>query len=228
MIKSAIILCAGFGTRLKPITNIIPKPLVKVNNKEILLYILELLAKSNIKNIVINSHYLSEQIKKFIDKIRFNFNFESIQVIYEPEILDSGGGVKNACKYIDDEEFLVINGDCIYLDDFNNPIELLQKTWNKKNMNILLLLNEKDKAIGYDGKGDFNLDKNIILREKNNQYIFTGMQIINREIIESIDKIKFSLNEIYDLPNSYGVVNLSNWLHIGTEDNLKAANKFLE
>ena len=194
-IKKAMILAAGFGKRMRPLTEKTPKPLIKVGPKNLLERSVELLIKMGIDELVINTHHLSQEIDNFL-KIK---NYEiAITLINEKELLDTGGGILNATKKFGNNPFFVLNPDTIWNKNYYEELKILENTYLEKNKPILLLVdktNSHDKSF----KGDFNFtENNHITRSTNNQHIFTGAQIINRSIFESIRKKVFSMNEIWN------------------------------
>jgi len=194
-IKRAMILAAGYGKRMLPLTKTTPKPLIKIGPKNLLERSIEILVKIGVKEIVINIHHLHEEIEKFI-KIK---NYEiSINLIKEEELLDTGGGIFNATKQFKNEPFLVLNPDTIWSKNYYEELKVLENFYFKNKKPVLLLVNRKrshDKSF----RGDFNFtDQNIINRDKNNNYIFTGAQIINRSIFDGMHEFFFSMNLIWD------------------------------
>lgn len=194
-IKKAMILAAGLGKRMRPLTEKIPKPLIKVGPKNFLERSIELLIKIGIDELVINTHHLSQEIDNFIK----NKNYEiSITLVKEEELLDTGGGILNATKKFENNPFFVLNPDTIWNKNYYEELKILENSYLENNKPILLLIN---KINSYDKsfKGDFNFTKsNHITRDVNNQYIFTGAQIINRSIFENIKKKAFSMNEAWN------------------------------
>ena len=194
-IRKAMILAAGFGKRMLPLTKKIPKPLIKVGPKNLLERSIELLIKIGIDEIIINTHHLSKEIDNFLR----NKNYQiTISAIKEEVLLDTGGGILNATKNFKDEPFFVLNPDTIWNKNYYEELKILENSYLKSNKPILLLvdkLNSHDKSF----KGDFNFAKNnYITKEASNQYIFTGAQIINRSIFETISEKIFSMNLIWD------------------------------
>ena len=157
-INEAMIFAAGFGKRMHPLTKEVPKPLLKVNGKPIIFYIIEELINLKFKNIVINTHHLSE---KFRDELK-PFS-TTVKVIFEKEILDTGGGFLNAINkdyfYNLKSPKVLINGDVLWKKNSTCPIKNIMKNWNEEKMDLLLCLIKKKNFFGYKGKGDFNLDE---------------------------------------------------------------------
>jgi len=194
-IKKAMILAAGFGKRMLPLTAKTPKALIKVGPKNLLERSIELLIKLGINEIVINTHYLSQEINNFLSNKKYKI---SVIAIKEKELLDTGGGILNATKTFNNEPFFVLNPDTIWSKNYYEELKILENSYLKNNKPILLLV---DKLNSYDQsfKGDFNfLEKNYIIRGTNNQHIYTGAQIINRSIFEGTKKKVFSMNLAWD------------------------------
>jgi MurNAc alpha-1-phosphate uridylyltransferase len=194
-VRKAMILAAGFGKRMLPLTEKIPKPLIRVGTKNLLERSIELLLKVGIDELVINTHHLSYEIDNFLK----NKNYEiSINIIKEEKLLDTGGGILNATKKFENDPFFVLNPDTIWNKNYYEELKNLENLFLKNNKPILLLVNKinsHDKSF----KGDFNFkENNYIIREANNQHIFTGAQIIDRSIFKSIKENFFSMNLVWD------------------------------
>jgi MurNAc alpha-1-phosphate uridylyltransferase len=194
-INKAMILGAGYGKRMLPLTKTIPKPLIKIGQKNLLERSIELLIKIGIKEIVLNVYYLSNEIEQFIKNKNYNI---PIDLIKEGELLDTGGGILNATKQFKDDPFLVLNPDTIWNKNYYEELKVLENIYFANKKPVLLLI---DKKKSYDKyfKGDFNFkDDKVIIREKENAYIFTGAQIINRSIFSHMSEKIFSMNLIWD------------------------------
>ena len=229
MIKKAMILSAGFGKRLNPLTLNCPKPLLKIGKETLLSNAISFLEKSEIEEAVINVHYLGDQIIEYVNKKKFNLK---ITIINEKEkILDTGGGMLNALKYFN-ESFICINPDTVWNFSYLKELSLMEEAFhlNKKNKCHMLLVN-KIKSFDKDFKGDFNLENNFINKRNKGdfKYIYTGLQIIKPEVFFDIDKKIFSLNEIWnkliDNKELNGIESQIKFLHIST---LKIYKKLIE
>lgn len=193
-IHTALILCAGFGKRLNPITINTPKPLLIFKDLTLLDHCINLIVKLNIKKVLINSFYLKEQINEFVRN--HNYNIE-IKVIEDGEnILDTGGGILNLIDKSDDENFLILNPDTIWSSDYANEINyMINLYFNKKFKNLLLLVN---KGLSFDKNlsSDFGLENNFINKNHKN-LIYTGCQILNKSILKNEKISNFSITKIW-------------------------------
>lgn len=229
-ISTVMILAAGLGKRLRPYTNKVPKPLIKIGKYTLIEKIIKKLEKLKFKKIVINLHYLKEKMKKTLNK-RYKID---IFFSEEKNLLNTGGGVKNALKIIDKKEFFVINSDIIWSDHNTNPFKNLNNFWNKNKMDALLLLYPVEKDIN-NLQGDFCLDNSgkLLNKKKNKpQYIFTGIQILKSNLFNNIKKEIFPLSFIYNQlilkKRIYGLVYKGKWSHIGTLETLKQYKKMIQ
>ena len=223
MIKKAMILAAGFGKRIHPLTLKHPKPLLKIGKETLLSNTLKFLKLFGIKQAVINVHYLGEQIVDYINRNQFNL---SINIVKEKDkILNTGGGVLNAIQYFSNEPFLIINPDTIWNSHYLKELKLMDKLFfeNKKNKCSLLVVN-KEKSFDKSFKGDFNLKNNLISRKDTDDLncIYTGLQIIKPEVFSDLDAEVFSINKIWDMlietNELHGIESHIDFLHVSTLD----------
>ena len=230
MIKKAMILAAGFGKRIYPLTFKSPKPLLKIGNETLLSNTIKFLELFGIKQSIINVHYLGEQIVDYINRNQFNL---TINIVKEKDkILDTGGGVLNAIQYFPNEPFLVINPDTIWNSHYLKELKLMEKSFfeNKKNKCSLLVVN-KERSFDQSFKGDFNLKNNLISRKDKDDlnFIYTGLQIIKPEAFSGIEAEIFSINKIWNklIENNdlYGVESHIDFLHVSTLDIYKELTK---
>ena len=193
-IHTALILCAGFGKRLNPITIKTPKPLLIIKNLTLLDHCINLIVKLNIKKVLINSFYLKEQINEFVKNQNYNID---IEVIEDGEsILDTVGGILNLIDKSEEENFLIFNPDTIWNNNYTNEInQMINLYFNQKLKNILLLV-KKDLSFDKSLLGDFGLENNLI-NKIDKKYIYTGCQILNKSIFKNKKITNFSITKIW-------------------------------
>ena len=196
-IKKAVILSAGYGKRLNPITLSKPKPLIEINKTTLLENTIHILEELGIEEIVINTHYLSKQIDEFMKNKKFN---SKISLIYEDmKILGTGGGVFNAAKKFKNDPFFVFNPDTVWSKHYLKDFKIMEELYFNNNCKAVLLVVHKNKSFDKTMLGDFNLKGNLLDRssdEKN--YIYTGSQIINNSVFGDRKIDIFSMNVIWD------------------------------
>jgi len=195
-INTALILCAGFGKRLNPITLNTPKPLLEIKDVSMLERCINLIEKLGIQRILINTFYLKDQFSFFLNSKNFNID---IKIIEDGEhILDTGGGIQNMIKNSNEKDFIIFNPDSIWSNDYKDEILKMEKIYfSEKLENILLLANKKlsfDKKL----KGDFNLKNNLINKEAEKEFIYIGCQIINKKLFIKEKIENYSILEIWN------------------------------
>ena len=215
-IKHGMILAAGLGTRMQPITLKTPKPLIKIGSKSLLDRAINLLINNGIEEIAINVHHLADQIINFINKKRYK---AKIIISHErEELLDTGGGIFKAIKP-SKEPFVVLNPDTLWSNAYSNELRNLENLYFQKKKPCLLLVS---KNLSYDSSfnGDFNLNNSIVSRDNNNELIFTGLQILNQNVFSTIKDKIFSINKIWDYLIKenclYGLESKQNFYHLNT------------
>lgn len=235
---TAMVFAAGFGKRMKPLTDKTPKPLIKVNNKCLLDYTLDNLAEAGIKKAVVNTHYLAAQIHNHIQN---RSGFPKILLSHEEDILETGGGIVKALLKLGNKPFFTVNSDVIITNSENNFFQRLSNNWQPEKMDALMLLNKTKEAIGYDGEGDFNLSEDGHLIKPFNgkcDYVFTGVMLIKPEIFKDMEEKPFSIYKDFlhtkyhhndgTLSRICGVVHDSKWIHVGTPEGIKEAENNLK
>ena len=195
-INTALILCAGYGKRLKPITLKIPKPLIEINEVTLLENSINFLEKLEIKNIKINTFYLHDKIKDFILTYKSN---SKIEVLNDgDEILDTGGGILNLINRSDENDFIVLNPDTVWGDNYLKTTTKMMDYYFKKEIKNLLMIVNKENSFDKRMKGDFSLKNERLQKNKENNFIYTGLQIINKSLFENEKVMPFSVTKIWD------------------------------
>ena len=222
-INTALILCAGFGKRLNPITLNTPKPLLEIKDVSMLERCINLIEKLGIQKILINTFYLKDQFSVFLNSKNFNLD---IKIIEDGEhILDTGGGIQNMIQGSNEKDFLIFNPDTMWSNDYKDEILKMEKMYfSEKLENILLLANKKlsfDKKL----KGDFNLKNNLINKEAEKEFIYIGCQIINKKLFIKEKIENYSILEIWnnllDQKKLYGYESQNEFYHLTDLDIFK-------
>ena len=192
-INTALVLCAGFGKRLSPLTDKTPKPLLKINNITLLENTLDIIKSLGIKKVLLNTFYLNKQIEDFISNKRFGLN---IKIIKEKEIiLDTGGGVLNLIKNIEEKDFISFNPDTFWSKKNSNEILSMESLYFSKPIKNILMVVNKNKSFDKKLKGDFQLSSNKLIKSDQSNYIYVGCQIFNRSIFTGVSEKVFSMNK---------------------------------
>jgi N-acetyl-alpha-D-muramate 1-phosphate uridylyltransferase len=231
-ITSAMVLAAGFGTRMRPLTDRIPKPLVTLAGRTLLDHVLDRLAEAGIGRAVVNVHHFADQIEAHL----MDRPVPEITVSDERGvILETGGGTLKALPYFGGNPFLVHNSDSVWNEGACSNLKLLMEAWEPQSMAALLLLARRDSSMGYEGKGDFHLDGSGRLTRRRageeTLYVFAGVSILKPELFNDIADHAFSLNVIFDRAIAtnglFGVVLDGTWMHVGTPQALMEAETHL-
>ncbi len=194
-INTALILCAGFGKRLNPITLETPKPLIEIKNISMLEKCIRLIEKLKIKKVLLNTFHLKDEFHLFFKKKKFNLE---IKIIEEEKILDTGGGILNMINKSDQNDFIVFNPDTNWDINYDTEILKMEEIYFKKKIQNILLLVNKDLSFDKNLIGDFNLSNNLITYSTKKDFIYIGCQIINKNLFID-NKIKnFSISEIWN------------------------------
>ena len=225
-IKSALILCAGYGKRLQPLTNNIPKPLLNIKNINLLDNSLRFIQSIGIEKIKINTFYLGDKIQNYIESKNYPLN---IDVVSDGEkILDTGGGIFNLIKQSDDEDFVILNPDTLWNSNYINTFNEMEKYYFKNKIKNLLMVVNKDKSFDKRFKGDFSLNKNKLIKKIENDFIYTGCQIISKKVFQNINSKIFSISEIWndliDNKELYGYESFNEFIHLTDIEIFKKLN----
>jgi aminoglycoside/choline kinase family phosphotransferase/GTP:adenosylcobinamide-phosphate guanylyltransferase len=220
----AMVLAAGLGTRLRPITDTVPKPMVKVAGKPMIDTVIDRLAAVGVGEIVVNTHHLAEVIESHLEgrqQPRITFS-------REPDILETGGGIKKALPLLGDFPFYVVNGKIIWLNGKVDALIRLAEAWDDSRMDGLLLLQPTVTAVGYNGPGDFHIDQVGRVRRRREwevaPFVYAGIQILHPRLFQGAPDGAFSLNVLYDraieCERLYGLRHDGEWFHVSTPQQL--------
>jgi len=225
----AMALAAGLGTRMRPITLTIPKPLVSVAGRTMLDRALDHLRAQGIQHIVVNTHWLPHCIQDHLSQSL------DVTISHEDVILETGGGVTKALPLLGTHPFFVVNCDIIWTDGPQSALSRLVEAWDDSTMDALLLLHPLETAVGYEGTGDFHAEPGQRPRRRepgqSAPYLFTGVQILHPRLFQNAPMGKFSLNVLYDRALDQGrlgaVIHNGNWYHVGTPEALPQVEALL-
>ena len=215
-INTALILCAGYGKRLNPLTLTKPKPLLRINETTILENCIKLIESLEIENVIINTFYLKKKIEDFINIKKFNLD---IKIVNDGKtILNTGGGILNMMETSSDSDFLTLNPDTIWNSNYIKFIKDMEQFYFSSQIKNILLLVNKNLSFDKKLKGDFNLEQNKIRKDIHNDLIYTGCQIINKNTFKSRLINNFSISEIWNelikKKKLYGYESLEDFYHL--------------
>lgn len=228
--KSAMVLAAGLGTRMRPLSETVAKPLLEVGGRTLIDHAIDRLALVGVERIVVNVHYKAEQITTHLARRRS----PRIEISHEEALLETGGGVARALDRLD-ERFFVVNGDVVWLDGVDLALTRLARAFADDRMDAVLLFHRTAAAVGYEGSGDYFLDPVGTPRRRTEReiapFIFTGIQLLHRRLFTGIDAQKFSLKRLYDRAEDSGrlhaIAHDGEWYHVGTPQGLAATRVHL-
>lgn len=226
----AMVLAAGLGMRMRPITEHTPKPLVMVAGRTMLDRALDHLAAVGTTDLVVNTHWLAGCIEAHLA------DHATITLSHEETLLETGGGVTKALPHLGAAPFYVVNSDIIWTDGATPALKRLAEFWDDGRMDALLLMQPTATAMGYDGDGDFFLDANGLPRRRRDREVapllFSGVQILSPRLFRDAPSGKFSLNVLYDRAledgRLFGIVHDGRWYHVGTPDALPEVESALK
>ena len=195
-INTALILCAGLGKRLNPLTLGTPKPLLKLNNITILESCINTIIKLGVKKIILNTFHLGDQIFDFVNKKNFKIDIDIVED--GSKILDTGGGILNMIRHSKDENFLIFNPDTLWSEIYIEEIDKMKNYYFKNQLNNLLLVVNKKLSFDNNLTGDFELQSSLLKKNDNKNFIYIGCQILNKDLFKNHEIINFSISEIWD------------------------------
>jgi MurNAc alpha-1-phosphate uridylyltransferase len=228
--KRGMVLAAGLGTRLRPLTETLPKPLVEIAGRTLLDHALDRLELAGVEEVVVNLHYKPAMLEAQLAQRER----PRIKLSREEKLLETGGGVRHALPLLG-EAFYVVNGDVFWLDGRDHALLRLARAFEPRRMDAILLLQKTVSAIGYDGSGDYFLDPLGRPRRRREReiapYLFAGIQLLHRRLFDGVADGVFSLVKLFDRAEAAGrlaaLVHDGEWFHIGTPEGLKATRQRL-
>lgn len=229
--KQAMVLAAGLGLRMRPISERIPKPLIEIKGRSMLDRALDALTAVGVERIVVNTHHLGGIIAQHLA----DRDHADIIISEEERLLETGGGIAKALCHFTDAPFFVVNGDILWTDGRKPALLGLAASWDRERMDGLLLLQARRSAIGYAGSGDFHIGPDGRLRRRDMDgaapHLFAGLQILAPRLFADAPTGPFSLNRLYDSAISrgrlFGLVHDGGWCHVGTPADIALAENFL-
>lgn len=229
-IERGMVLAAGLGTRMYPITQTIPKPLVRVRGTTLIDYALDALARVDVGQVAVNLHHHPDQIIEHLEarehpKIAFSDERD--------ELLDSGGGIKRALPLIGDAPFYLLNADSFWIEGTGSNLIRMAQQWDADCMDILLLVSDMVNAVGFDSKGDFMMEPDGQLHRRKESsvapFAYAGAAILNPKIFDDAPEGPFSLNRLFDRAldqeRMFGIRLDGLWLHVGTPEAIREAEE---
>ena len=231
--KTAFVLAAGLGTRMRPLTDVIPKPMVRLKGRALIDHVLDRIAHAGIGTAVVNVHYLADVLESHLAKRQS----PRIEISDERGVLlDTGGGVVNALPKLGPEPFLIHNSDSVWVEGVGANLPRLIKAWDSERMDCLMMLASAATSLGYEGRGDFNMatDGRLSRREYGREapFVFAGVSIAHPRMFDGAPAGAFSLNRLWDRAidqgRLYGMRLDGTWMHVGTPESLADAEKRIE
>ena len=232
--KTAMVLAAGLGKRMRPLTATRPKPLIEVAGQSLLDHLLERLSAAGVEKAVVNVHYLADAVEAHLKKSAHGLDIEISDE--RGLLLETGGGMVKALPLIDADPFLVVNSDNLWIDGPADTLKLLASHWDGSKMDALLLLVPHARASNHGGRGDFHMDRTGRLRRRQRShvapFVYTGIQMDSKRLLDGAPEGPFSTNILWDkaMENGrcFGAVHQGLWFDVGTPQSIKATELILE
>lgn len=232
-LKTAMVLAAGMGTRMRPLTDTLPKPLVRLKGRPLIDHVLDRIGDANIGTAIVNVHYHADKL------IRHLQSRTTPRIVISDErdaLLDTGGGVKRALTHLGNDPFLVHNSDFVWLEGIGSNLARLAAGWNGASMDGLLLVALASSSVGYDGRGDFTMAADGRLQRRAPRdlapFVFTGVSILHPRLLTGTPDGAFSLNQPFDRTIAqgrlFGLRLDGIWMHVGTPDAIIAAERVID
>jgi N-acetyl-alpha-D-muramate 1-phosphate uridylyltransferase len=224
----AMVLAAGLGTRMRPMTDSMPKPLVPVAGKPLIDYVLDKIAEAGVGTAVVNVHYFADQIEKHLA----GRTVPRIVISDErARLLDTGGGVRAALPLLGGGPFFLLNSDTLWIEGVRHNLEQLARAFDERRMDALLLLAATTASVGYAGRGDFSMNPDGVLRRRGERdvvpFVYAGAALLSPRLFEGAPDGPFSLNRLFDRAIDAGRLCGARlegvWMHVGTPEAVAAA-----
>ena len=231
---TAMIMAAGLGKRMRPLTATKPKPLIEVNGKALLDHVLEKLGTAGVQKVVVNVHYLADALEAHLAT-----RAHGLDVVISDErtlLMETGGGLVKASPMIDCDPFLALNSDNLWIDGPADTVKLLASQWDDSKMDALLLLVPQARALNHKGIGDFHMDRTGRLRRREKShvapFVFTGIQMASKRLLRDAPDGPFSTNILWDRAieegRCFGAVHQGLWFDVGTPQSIQMTETVLE
>jgi len=231
--ETAIVLAAGHGVRMRPLTDTLPKPLVRLKGRALIDHVLDRIADSGIPRAIVNVHYLADKIEAHLKTRKVP------EIVFSDErkvLLDTGGGTLNALPKLGPEPFLIHNSDSVWIEGVGANLTRLFATWDSGTMDALMLLASAATSLGYEGSGDFVMATDGRLQRRGERqmapFVFTGVSIAHPRMFDGVETGTFSLNRVWDRAieqgRLYGIRLDGLWMHVGTPEALVEAERWIE
>ena len=232
--RTAMVMAAGLGKRMRPLTATKPKPLIEVAGKALLDHVLDRLRSAGVKTVVVNVHYLADAVEAHLASRK-----HGLDVVISDErklLMETGGGLVQAADLIDSDPFLAINSDNLWIDGPADTLKLLASHWDDSKMDALLLLVPLARAQNHRGMGDFHMDRQGRLRRRDKSrvapFVFTGIQMLSKRLLRDPPDGPFSTNVLWTRAiaegRCFGAVHQGLWFDVGTPRSIKLTEATLE
>ena len=232
--RTAMVLAAGLGKRMRPLTATKPKPLIEVAGKSLLDHVLERLKAAGVHRAVVNVHYLPDAVEAHLAA-----RDHGLDIAISDErllLLETGGGMVHAAPLIHSDPFLAVNSDNLWIDGPADTLRLLASHWDDRRMDALLLLVPHARAQNHRGMGDFHMDRHGRLRRRERShvapFVYTGIQIVSKRLLEGSPGGAFSTNILWDRAieegRCFGAVHQGLWFDVGNPEAIKATELYLQ
>jgi N-acetyl-alpha-D-muramate 1-phosphate uridylyltransferase len=232
--RTAMVMAAGLGKRMRPLTATKPKPLIEVGGKPLLDHVLDRLRAAGVRKVVVNVHYLADAVEAHLASRE-----HGLEVAISDErglLLETGGGMVQAAPLIDSDPFLAVNSDNLWVDGPADTLKLLASQWDDSRMDALLLLVPLARALNHNGMGDFHMDRSGRLRRRDRShvapFVFTGIQMASKRLLRDAPDGPFSTNILWDRAmeegRCFGAVHHGLWFDVGTPKSIPMTEAALE